>query len=455
MSNTRVDLKTGPIKGHLIRLTIPMIWGIAAIVSFQLVDTYYVSLLGTTQLAAMTFTFPVTFFVFSIIMGFGIAMSSVVSRLIGEGREADVRRVTTHGLILVFTVGCVLATLGYVFRDAIFESLGADETMRPLIHDYMTIWFFGAPLMATPFAGNSAIRASGSTLSPALIMVGVALLNAALAPLLVFGMWGFPRLELQGAAIATVFSNGVAMAAGLYILGVKKKMLLPLRSMNFAMFSDSAKRLLFIALPVGMTSAVGPAVNMIVTALLANYGTQAVAAFGIATRVEAFAFVILMALAVGMSPIIGQNYGAGNYARVHETLNKAIGFSVLWCIIIAGVLMVFAQQAAAIFSSDPVVIYYTTLSFLIVAPSYMFNSLVNGWSSAFNAMGRPQISFAMTFIKMLVLMIPALLIGAKIGGVVGIFAAISLVNLVTGFAFHMWSRRLCANDQTRLALKTP
>lgn len=453
MSNTRVDLKTGSIRKHLVRLTIPMIWGIAAIVSFQLVDTYYVSLLGTTPLAAMTFTFPVTFFVFSIIMGFGIAMSSVISRLIGEGREDDVKRVTTHGLFLVFTIGCVLAVIGYVFRDAIFAAMGADAEMRPLIHDYMTIWFFGAPFMATPFAGNSAIRAGGSTLAPAVIMVGVALLNAALAPLLVFGLFGLPRLELQGAAIATVISNMVAMAAGLYILGARKKMLLPLRQLEWPKMGDSCRRLLFIALPVGVTSAVGPVVNMIITAMLANYGTEAVAAFGIASRVEAFAFVILMALAVGMSPIIGQNYGARNFDRVQETLRNAIGFSVIWCIAIGGLLMLFAQPVAAAFSKDPVVIYYTTLSFLIIAPSYMFSSLVNGWSSAFNAMGRPQISFAMTVIKMLLLMIPCVLIGAKISGPQGIFAAIALVNIVTGFAFHLWSRRLCAGAQERLALK--
>lgn len=455
MSTSRVDLKTGDIKGHLVRLTIPMIWGIAAIVSFQLVDTYYVSLLGTKPLAAMTFTFPVTFFAFSIIMGFGIAMSSVVSRLIGEGREDDVKRVTTHGLILAFGVGLAMAVIGYLFRDAIFAAMGADEEMRPLIHDYMTIWFFGVPFMATPFVGNSAIRAAGSTFAPAIIMVSVAVLNAALAPFLVFGLAGFPRLELQGAAIATVFSNAVAMVAGLYVLHVRKKMILPLSHLHLHQFGDSCKRLLFIALPAGLTSAVNPLVNTLVISLLAGYGQEAVAAFGIATRVEAFAFILLMALAVGMSPIIGQNFGAQNFERVRETLRKAIGFSVLWCIGVAGILMLFAEPVSSVFSDDAIVIYYAAMSFMIVAPSYLFNSLVNGWSSAFNAMGKPQMSVIMTFVKMVVLMIPAVLIGAKAGGVMGIFAAISLVNIATGLGFHVWSWRICTRAETQLALKTP
>lgn len=455
MSSSRVDLKTGDIRQHLVRMTVPMIWGIAAIISFQLVDTYYVSLLGTTPLAAMTFTFPVTFFVFSIIMGFGIAMSSVVSRLIGEGREEDVKRVTTHGLILAFGVGTFIAILGFVLRDAIFAAMGADEDMRPLIHQYMTIWFFGAPFMAVPFVGNSAMRAAGSATAPAVIMVSAAVLNAALAPFLVFGLAGFPRLELQGAAIATVFSNVVSMIAALYILGVRKKMILPRVRMHWHEFGDSAKRLLFIALPAGLTAAVGPFVNTIIISLLAGYSTEAVAAFGIATRIEAFAFIILMALAVGMSPIIGQNFGAGNFDRVNRTLRTAIGFSVFWCIGVAILLMAFAQSVAGIFSDDNIVVYYAKMSFLIIAPSYLFNALVNGWSSAFNAMGKPQMSLAMTIIKMLVLLIPSVIIGAKTGGIMGVFCAIALVNIVTGLGFHFWSRHVVLKTQSALALKTP
>lgn len=455
MSTSRVDLKTGDIRAHLVRMTVPMIWGIAAIVSFQLVDTYYVSLLGTTQLAAMTFTFPVTFFAFSIIMGFGIAMSSVVSRLIGEGREEDVKRVTTHGLMLAFIAGLLLALAGYLLHDHIFAAMGADETMRPLIHQYMATWLFGVPFMAVPFVGNSAIRAAGSALAPAAIMVGAALLNAALAPFLVFGLGGFPRLELQGAAIATVFSNAVAMAAGLYILVVRKNMILPVSRPHWHEFGNSAKRLLFIALPAGLTSAVTPFVNTVIVAMLAGYGTEAVAAFGISTRIEAFAFIILMALAVGMSPIIGQNFGARNFDRVHETLRSAIGFSVFWCIGVSALLMIFAQPVAAAFSNDAAVIYYAKLSFIIVAPSYLFSALVNGWSSAFNAMGKPQMALAMTVIKMIVLLTPAVMIGAKTGGVMGIFWAISLVNIVTGLSFHFWSRRVVMQTRDRLALKTP
>src|SRR5690606_6146960 len=110
-----------------------------------------------------------------------------------------------------------------------------------------------------------------------------ALLNIALDPLLIFGLWGFPRLELQGAAIATIFSNGCAMAASLYVLSCRKKMA-DGAFLNMRNFADSVKRLGFIALPVGITGIIQPLANAVIIALLAGYGEEAVAAFGVATR---------------------------------------------------------------------------------------------------------------------------------------------------------------------------
>lgn len=454
MATQRINLTEGPVSSHLVRMTIPMIWGIAAMVSFQLVDTYYISLLGTTPLAAITFTFPITFFIFSIVMGFGIAMSSVVSRLIGEGRESDVKRVTTHGLILVFGVGCLLTVIGTLLSDKIFSAMGAGEELRPLIHDYMTTWFAGVAFMATPFVCNSAMRAGGSAMAPAIIMVGASILNAVISPFLIFGWIGLPQMELQGAAIGTVIANVIAMFAGLYVLAIRQKMLLPASEFTFKQFGDSSKRLLFIAIAAGLTAAINPFVNTIIINLLSSYGNEAVAAFGIATRVEAFAFIILMALAVGMGPIIGQNFGARNFPRVHETLRKAIGFSVFWSVGVAVILFIFAEEIAGIFSSDTIVVYYATMFFMVVPASYIFSNLVNGWSSAFNAMGRPQISFGMTVIKMVALMIPAVFIGAHMGGYSGILYAIAGVNVLSGLIFHLASLRLCAGTEQRILAKS-
>lgn len=434
------DLTTGSLKDHLLRLSVPMIWGIGAIISFQLVDTFFVSLLGTEHLAALSFTFPVGFFIFSFIMGFGIAMSSVLSRLIGAGDQNTVRRVATHGLLLVFMMGLCIAGLGLALHDTVFKAMGANDQMLSMIRSYMVPWFAGTVFLTLPLVGNAAIRATGDTKLPAMIMGIAAFVNIALDPLLIFGLFGFPRLELFGAALATVIANAIAAGAGLYVIIIRKKLLCGMAAMRFNLFCDSTKRLLFIALPAGLTNAVQPIVNGVIIGLLSSYGAGAVAAYGVVTRIEAFAFIILMAVSVGMSPIIGQNFGAKLYDRVRGVLKMAIQFSIVWSIGIAAILVLFAEPIANLFSDDADVIKTSILFFMIVPVSYVFSNLISGWGSAFNAMGLPQRSVIMIAVKMIVLMVPALYIGQYLNGLIGIFVAISAVNIASGLGFHLWNR---------------
>ncbi len=447
--NNKGDLTKGPVKQHLIRLTIPMTWGILAIISMQLVDTYYVSLLGTQHLAAISFTFPVTYMIFSLLLGFGIAMSSVAARLIGEKETDTLQRLVSHGLILVCLTGIMISILGILFHDFIFKAMGADGNMLSLIRDYMIVYLAGSTFLALLLVSNSAMRATGDTLTPALIIGGIALANIILDPLLIFGLFGFPRLELEGAAIATVLAHACGSFISLYVLHAHKKMVRLKNMMHFGLFGDSIRRLLFIAVPVGLTNSIQPFVNGVIIALLATYGSEAVAAFGVVTRIEAFVFVILMALSTGMAPIIGQNWGAKKFGRVHETLKLAMGFNVAWSLLVAIVLGLLAKPIAGLFSDDPTIIGHAALFFWIVPISYAFSNLMMGWASAFNAMGMPQRSFFMIVFKMLVLMVPAVYIGNWLGDIKGIFLAIALVSGASGTIFHIWSWRTClAREKT-------
>lgn len=437
--STRGDLTNGNLKSHLFRLAGPMTWGIMMVISFQLVDTYFISLLGTEALAAFSFTFPVTYFIFSFIMGFSIAMSSVVSRLVGSGEQETVRRVATHGLVMVILISIALSIGGLFFMEPLFTLLGASEEMLPKISAYMSIWFWGAIFVSTPMVGNAAMRACGDAMTPAIIMTIAALINVALDPILIFGLFGFPRMEMEGAALATVLANGVAMAAGLVLLYKPKNILSLSALVDYSQFGNSAKRLMFIALPAGITNSIQPIVNALIFALLAKSGAEVVAAFGVASRIEAFAFIILMGLSVGMGPIIGQNWGAEKHDRVRDTLRLSINFNVIWSVLVAIILGLFAHPIMGLFSNDENVIRYGVLFFWIVPFTYVFSNLFRGWASAYNAMGKPQIAASMVFIELVIFMIPAVIFGNYIDGARGIFIAIAAVNFITGLAFHVWS----------------
>ncbi len=439
-SNHKGNLIEGPIINHLVRLSVPMIWGILAIISFQLVDTYYISLLGAEQLAAIGFTFPVTMTVFSLIIGLGIAMSSVLSRKIGGGDHHEVVRIATHGLMLAALVALLLTVTGLLILDPLFRALGADEVMMPMIRDYMSVWFLGILFITIPIVGNSAIRATGDTLVPALSMIFAALTNAVIGPFLIFGLAGFPRLEIQGAAIATLISYVLAMSLSLYVLYARKKLIFQ-EGLDLGRFKESAKQLLVIAIPAGVASLIQPFTQGVITAILASYSIHAVAAYGVVTRIEAMAFVIIMALATGMSPVLGQNMGAGKIDRVRETLRLALLFCVGWSIFMAVILGLFAQRIAAVFSSDPQIIHYAILYLWIVPFSYAAGNLVQGWGSALNAIGQARQSATMIIMKMIILQIPLAMISNKLGGPAAVFSSIAAVNIATGLYYHFYHWR--------------
>ncbi|XDE60458.1 MATE family efflux transporter [Arthrospira platensis BEA 1257B] len=185
-------LTQGSVTSTLINLTLPMIWGVFAIIAFSLADTYFVAKLGTRQLAAMSFTFPVVTLLGSVSMGLGIGAASVIARAIGEGERDRVRRLTTNSLSLSLLMVSVLVVLGISTINPVFQALGASPDILPFIREYMTIWYGGVIFLVVPMVGTSAIRAAGNTFVPSVIMTVAAVVNIILDPIFIFGFATIP-----------------------------------------------------------------------------------------------------------------------------------------------------------------------------------------------------------------------------------------------------------------------
>ena len=433
----------GNVGQQLIKLTIPMIWGVLAVTAFNIVDTYFVGQLGTKPLAAMSFTFPVVMTLGSLAMGLGIGASSVISRAIGEGDRDRVQRLTTDSLTLSLLVVAVFIFFGLITIDPLFTALGADGEVLPYIRSYMEIWYFGMIFLVIPMVGNSAIRASGNTLTPGIIMIVAAGVNIALDPLFIMGWAGFPRLELQGAAIATIISRAITLVASLLVLHYQEKMLcfnLP----KFKVILASWQKILQIGLPAAATSIITPISIGLITSAIAYYGAEAVAAFGIASRIESLSLIVIIALSASLGPFVGQNWGAKKYHRVRQALNLSYLFCLAWGIMIAAILVGSASWLASLFNSEPEVIQIATRYLWLVPISYAAAGIIFVASSTFNALGKPIPSMIMTVSRMVILYIPLAYLGSKVFGINGIFAAASIANLAVGIGAYVWNRKTCS-----------
>jgi len=418
-----------------------MIFGILAMMAFNLVDTFFIGRLGTIQLAAISFTFPVIMIVSSLAMGLGVGASAVISRAIGQGDHDKVVRLTTDSLFLALVIVIVFITAGLILLEPIFRLIGVTADIMPYVKQYMNIWLPGMIFLVIPMVGNNAIRATGDTLTPSLIMIFAVTINAVLDPLLIFGIGFFPRLGLAGAAIATVTARALTMVLSLYILYHREKMI-ALCIPKITSLIASWKQILFIGIPAAATNMITPVAMGIITRIIAQFGAPAVAGAGVATRVEAFGHIVIMALYTALGPFVGQNWGANKFGRVQKAVRLSQRFGLLWGLGLTTLLMVFGNSIAALFNNDPKFIRVATDYFRILPVGYPLGSVLIISTGVLNVLHKPYHSAFLTVMRTLLLFVPLAYIGSKVIGIEGIFIAGAAAHIISGSAAYFWLKRI-------------
>ena len=327
MEKSAPKLTVGPVSGSILSMMLPMALGILVMIGNGLVDAYFIGQLGYAQLAAVSYAFPVWFVAAGIVMGLGTGTSSVLSRFIGAGDTASVKQIATHSMVLAVLAGAVVTAIGLLTVESLFGLLGANEESMPYVKEYMTIYYWGSLFLGIPFIGNSILRANGDAKTPSLLVASSAVVNAVLDPILIFGWFGFPEMGVAGAALASVISTITFLMASLWVLIVRDDLLTTIGHSIESMVS-SWKQVLHVGLPAIASNLIAPLSAAFVTALVSTYGQEAVAAYGLAGRIEALVIVLLMALGGATAPYVGQNYGAKKYERLVDGCKFSARFAL-------------------------------------------------------------------------------------------------------------------------------
>ncbi|HFQ5432472.1 TPA: MATE family efflux transporter [Vibrio vulnificus] len=429
-------LLSAPIAETLRKMTVPMIFGMVAILMFNLVDTFFISLLGTEALAAISYTFPVTFAVNCITMGIGVGLSTSIGRLLGQGEAHQAARFTTHGLLLAVVLVALASTLGFFTVTPLFTLLGAKEELIPLIGQYMHVWYLTIPLLVIPMAGNSAIRATGDTKTPAKIMMLAGLINGVLDPLLIFGIGPFPELGIQGAAIASALSWLGALIGSFYVL-IKRERLLGLP--QWQRLKEDWQQILKVGTPAALSNAMNPLSGAILMMMLSSHGTAAVAAYGAAQRIESILILVLMALTSALTPFMAQNFGAKNPQRAFQGLFVSMRFSVLFQGLVFLMMVPLSIPLAALFSQEQAVRDLLWHYLLVVPISYGFLGIVMMLVSGLNAMHQPLNAFRWSVIRLFVFTLPAAYLGSLLYDIEGLFIGIAVGNILVGLCSYLYA----------------
>jgi len=438
------DLTSGPTWRKLIQLAGPMVFGIIAVISVSLIDTFYVGQLGTQQLTALSFTFPVTLTVSSLAIGLGAGASSVVSRAIGSGDKGDAKRLATDSLALALILVITVAAIGYFAIDPLFSLLGASGEVLDMIGQYMRIWFLAIPLLVVPIVANSIVRAVGDTFWPSVVMISSALTNIAITPIFIFGWGPVPAFGIAGAAIGTLLAWLVTVFGAFALVAYREKMIL-FKMPSLTDLAKSWKRVLAVGVPASLGNAVNPIGIAIVTGIIATFGEVVVAGYGVATRIESLSVIPMLALSSAIGPFAGQNWGAGKCGRVTEALKLSYIICAAW----AGVLAVFfwfaAKPIIGVFSQDQEVIE-TAATYLTIVPLSLWGyGVVIITAGAFNALGRSHYGLGLYLMRSAVLYVPLAFIAQRFVGSDGAFYGIAVANALAGFVVAAFALYWLAN----------
>lgn len=442
-----------PIAKTLWGMTWPMVFGVATLISFNVVDTFFISLLGTDALAAIGFTFPVTFTVISLTIGLGIGTSAVIARKLGRNDEEEARHCGSSALYLSALLVAVLSLIGFLLARPIFTLLGATENLMPLILQYMNLWFAGAVMLVIPMIGNSILRASGDTITPSIIMALGGLMNAVLDPLLIFGLGPVPAMGMQGAALASVISWAIGFVLIVYWL-VFKKGLIDRIPPSMVSFISASRQLLTIGLPAAGANMLTPLAMAVLTAIVATHGASAVAGFGAGIRLESLASIFILALSMSLPPFISQNFGAGHMRRVQEAYRTALLFVLAMQAVIYVLLVALIPLIQHAFARDQEVAEVLAWFIFIMPLGYGLQGCIILTNSSMNALHKPLQALLLSILRLFVFFVPLSFIGNQIGGLTGLFIGGVVANLLTAALSYRWFMRSLSRHATQEQLQS-
>ncbi|WP_339768760.1 MATE family efflux transporter [uncultured Paraglaciecola sp.] len=446
-STERRDLLNSPIGKTLKSMTLPMLIGMVMMMSFGLVDTFFIGLLGTQELAAISFTFPVTFTLISLHIGLGIGTSAVIARFLGSNSHDQAKESGTGALMLAFVLAVILALVGLLTIDPIFILLGATDQLLVHIREYMVVWYAAGVFLAMPMVGNSILRASGDTKTPSYVMASGGLINVILDPILIFGWGPIPAMGMQGAALATLIAWALGLVYILYLLAYKRQLILP-RLLNLKELQRTIGGILKIGLPAAGANMLTPIAGGILTAVVAGYGPGAVAAWGVGGRLESIASIVILALSMSLPPFISQNYGANNLLRVSKAYQLCVRFVVVWQLLVFAVIYMLSGVLARLFSTEPEVINLIQAYLMIVPLGYGVQGIVILTNSSFNAMHLPMSALLMSVLRLFVFFVPISYLGSYLFDLKGMFFAGIVANVLTAAVAYIWFSRAIAKRIT-------
>lgn len=416
-----------PIPKAYFKLALPVVFSMVVSLIYNMVDTYFIAGTGNTNLVAgVALGTPI--FTLMIALGdiFGLGGSSFISRLFGEKKFADAKRISVFSFYGAIICGVVIAAVLMILRSPILRMLGASEATWEYASQYYTCIALGAPFIIVALTPSNQLRTEGFATASMIGSVLGAVVNIILDPVMIFGLgWG-----AAGAATATVIGNVCTDIFFVWFL-VKKSRNLSVNPKGFHISGAEIGAVFTIGIPASITNIMQSIGIALTNRALLGFGDDKVAAMGIVMKINMIAALILVGFAFGGQPLIGYNYGAKNRKRLKETMKFAYLFEGGLALVLMAVLGFFAPQLVRIFMSDPSVVENGTLMLRLQLAGMVFMGIVLISTCTFQSAGQAVGAFLLSVSRQGVIFAIVLNVALRVAGYHGVLASQAISDLLT------------------------
>jgi len=432
----RVDNFISNPKKALFKISLPIIVGMLVQTLYNVVDTAFIGRLGSEAIAALTFAFPVFFILISVNAGLGIGMNSRIARYMGAKNKTAAENTAMHGLLVSLVLAVVIFVLGWFFLDDLFSLFGASEVVLDLAVSYMSIILIGMFFMFPTYVSNNIFSAQGDTKTPMKVQVSALVLNIILDPIFIYWL----DLGVKGAAIATTIAFLLGLILSIYYIRKDSYLKLSFKTFNFS--SYILKQISKVGLPATIMMLLVSVYVIFINKLMSGFGVDYVAAFGLVYKLESVATMPIVALSLGLLPLVGMFYGAKRYDLIKKLFWYSMKLGMVFVFIIGLFFFFIPSIFFRIFTSDANLLLLSVkymriqvFGFFFIVVSMMVARVMQGLG-----LGIPGLIIMLIRLILVTVPIAYLLVNLGYGFISPAFASLlgGLVASMIGLSWVVW-----------------
>lgn len=395
-----------PVGKLLVTMSLPMIISMLVQAAYNIIDSIFVAAINEDALTALSLAFPVQNLLIGVATGTGVGVNALLSKALGEKNYEKVNNIASNGVFLAF-VGYFLFLIFGIFGSRFFFTI---QTDNPQIIEYGTsyvsICCICSLFVFLQIIFERLMQSTGRTLYSMFTQGAGAIVNIILDPILIFGLFGLPRLEVTGAALATVIGQFVSAIMGV-ILNTKFNPDVKVRRKGFKPSIKIIGKIYSIGFPSIVMVGIGSIMNFGLNKILIAFSTTATAVLGVYYKIQSFAFMPLFGMNNGVIPIVAYNYGAGKRSRLLRCVKYSVilAESILFIAIL--VFQFLPVQLLTAFNASEHMISMGIHAFRIISLSYAFAGICIALGAVFQALGKSILSMTVSICRQLVVLLPA------------------------------------------------